>query len=89
MPNGALKRQGWTEEECKALAAIETLTLYGLQSAPLGETSEQFYYRERRRIEAAQLTDKRKGKQTVITAFFTSSGAVPGPPVPSSSSTSR
>ncbi|KAF8419402.1 hypothetical protein EV426DRAFT_576945 [Tirmania nivea] len=73
----------------QALAALETLTLYGLQSGPLNEAAYQFYYRECRRIEAAQLADKRTGKQTVITAFFTSSGAVPGSPVPSSSSTSR
>ncbi|KAF8440168.1 hypothetical protein BGX38DRAFT_1273101 [Terfezia claveryi] len=64
----------------QALAALETLTLYGLQSGPFSETAEQFYYRKRRRIEAAQ-PDKRKGKQTIITASFILSGADPGPPV--------
>ena len=73
----------------QALAALETLTLYGLQSGPLNEATEQFYHRERQSIEAAQLADNRKGKQTVITAFFTSSGDDLGSPVPSFSSTSR
>jgi len=58
----------------QALAALETLTLYRLQSGPLSETTEQLLYRERRQIEGAQLSDKRKGKQAAITDFFTSSG---------------
>ena len=59
----------------QALAALETITLYRRQSGPLSETTEQLFYHERQQIESAQLSDKRKGKQTAITDFFTSSGA--------------
>ncbi|KAF8442555.1 hypothetical protein BGX38DRAFT_1144147 [Terfezia claveryi] len=138
--SGALKRQGWTEEERKEIydyaSAYPDLTWRGIKrwfedkfpnkiltqsqiskilnptKRPRGPSDAStldpqqvqqsrrdrkrlrtgqypLYYRERRRIEAAQLAVKRKSKQTVITAFFTSSGPVPGRPVPSSSPTSR
>jgi len=65
---------------------LRLLRCIDYNQARSGETTEQFYCRERRYIEAAQLADKREDKQT---AFFTPSGTISGPPVPSSSPTSR
>lgn len=53
----------------KALAALEALTF---------NANGQSVYREHRHIEAAQCKNKRKAKQSEITAFLTSTApAIP------------
>jgi len=92
------KRQGWNARRYMTLEihipishgeASNVGLKTNIPATRLLRTTEQFYCRECRRIEACTRWTKRKGKQTAITASFTSYGTVSGPPLPSSSSTSR
>ncbi|RPB19908.1 hypothetical protein L211DRAFT_895585 [Terfezia boudieri ATCC MYA-4762] len=49
-----------------ALEALETLILYKLQAGTIDSTQQQLFYRERRRIEGAQMADRGRQRQRTL-----------------------
>ena len=49
-----------------ALEALETLTLYKIQTGTMDATQRQSFYRERRRIEGAQAAERSRQRQKTL-----------------------